>query len=157
MDLNPSFTLPEHKPTLHRVITNIQQSIEQQPQDSSWSVLLQKKYLIIGMGLNAFQQFSGVNVVIYYAATIFTKAGFSKSNASLMTAAIGVPQLIMVFLSLYFLIFFSGDLRTVLDRSIWSKTHVVHWSVWHVSRTDSLGLQFFRPSQHPLHTRRSPG
>ena len=50
--------------------------------------------LIIGIGLALFQQFSGINTVIYYAPTIFKYAGFESARASILAAVgLGVVML----------------------------------------------------------------
>ena len=50
--------------------------------------------LIIGIGLALFQQFSGINTVIYYAPTIFKYAGFESARASIL-AAVGLGVVIL--------------------------------------------------------------
>jgi SP family galactose:H+ symporter-like MFS transporter len=45
--------------------------------------------LIVGVGLAFFQQFTGINTVIYYAPTIFKLAGFHSDSTSIL-ATIGV-------------------------------------------------------------------
>ena len=51
--------------------------------------------LIVGVGLAVFQQFVGVNTVIYYAPTIFQQAGFSSaSSAILATSVVGIVNVL---------------------------------------------------------------
>ncbi|MER1967189.1 sugar porter family MFS transporter [Castellaniella sp. GW247-6E4] len=52
--------------------------------------------LIVGVGLFALQQFSGINAVIYYAPTVFREAGFdSHGTQVLATMGIGVVNVLM--------------------------------------------------------------
>ena len=48
-----------------------------------------RRPLIVGIGLAVFQQVTGINTVIYYAPTIFQKAGLA-SNAAAILATVGV-------------------------------------------------------------------
>jgi len=51
--------------------------------------------LVVGVGLALFQQFVGINTVIYYAPTIFGYAGFkSASGAILATSVVGVVNVL---------------------------------------------------------------
>ena len=50
------------------------------------------KPLIISTGLMVFQQFSGVNAVLFNAATIFGTAGFS--NGKLVSITVGLVQFV---------------------------------------------------------------
>lgn len=59
---------------------------------SHWNILLKKwlrPAIVIGIGLGFFQQFTGINTVIYYAPTIFRLSGFS-SDAVAILATMGV-------------------------------------------------------------------
>ena len=61
-------------------------------QRGGWSELLSpllKPALIVGVGLAAFQQVTGINTVIYYAPTIFQLAGFKAASTAIL-ATVGV-------------------------------------------------------------------
>lgn len=51
--------------------------------------------LIAGIGLAIFQQIIGINAVIYYAPTIFSKAGLANSSSILGTVGIGIVNVLM--------------------------------------------------------------
>ena len=60
-----------------------------------------KPALIIAMGLAFFQQVTGINTIIYYAPTIFERAGFGDaSHAILATMSIGVVNVLFTLISL---------------------------------------------------------
>ena len=86
-------------------LTEIESSLNQQK--GSWRELLSpalRPALIIGIGLAAFQQFTGINTVIYYAPTIFQLAGLkSNSVAILATAGVGVVNVLMTVVALWLL------------------------------------------------------
>lgn len=73
-------------------------------QEGNWRELLSatlRPALVIGIGLAVFQQFTGINTVIYYAPTIFQMAGLqSKSSAILATAGVGVVNVLVTVLAL---------------------------------------------------------
>ncbi|PKI59399.1 hypothetical protein CRG98_020158 [Punica granatum] len=55
--------------------------------------LFQRRYLravIIGVGLMVFQQFGGINGIVFYVATIFEEAGFSSSIGTITYAILQV-------------------------------------------------------------------
>jgi SP family galactose:H+ symporter-like MFS transporter len=64
-----------------------------------WRQLLSptmRRLLLIGLGLAFFQQFTGINTVIYYAPTIFNMAGFESNSISILaTAGVGLVNVIM--------------------------------------------------------------
>jgi len=73
-------------------------------QEGSWRELWSpnlRPALVIGVGLAVFQQFTGINTVIYYAPTIFQLAGLqSKASAILATAGVGVVNVLLTILAL---------------------------------------------------------
>ncbi|EGC34544.1 hypothetical protein DICPUDRAFT_153234 [Dictyostelium purpureum] len=86
-------------------VSKIKQSInEQKGSDDSWLQLFQIQYIkiyIIAFGLNMLQQLVGINCVIYYSTIILQDAGFVKNTAVLISALVGIPQLIMLLISVW--------------------------------------------------------
>lgn len=60
------------------------------------------KILVIGILLAVFQQITGINVVMYYAPSIFKSAGFSNDSALLQTALMGMVNLTFAVISMFF-------------------------------------------------------
>lgn len=68
-----------------------------------WSPALRPP-LIVGIGLAAFQQFTGINTVIYYAPTIFQLAGLHSSSAAILaTVGVGVINVLLTVVALWLL------------------------------------------------------
>ncbi len=70
----------------------------------SQGILFSSKYfllLAIGIVLSAFQQFSGINAVVYFAPRIFAEAGLSQGNDALFaTLLLGIVNVISTFLTI---------------------------------------------------------
>jgi len=76
-------------------IDEIKNSIQDR---GEWRVLLQpwlRPALLIGLGLGFFQQFTGINTLIYYAPTIFKAVGYQQDTAAILaTIGIGVVNVL---------------------------------------------------------------
>jgi SP family galactose:H+ symporter-like MFS transporter len=79
-------------------IQNIRASIREEKQQAGLRELLKpglRSALIVGIALAVFQQFVGVNTIIYYAPTIFQRAGFASANTAILaTSVVGVVNVI---------------------------------------------------------------
>ncbi|MGH9598408.1 MAG: sugar porter family MFS transporter [Terracidiphilus sp.] len=58
--------------------------------------------LVIGTVLGIFQQVTGINVVMYYAPSIFKSAGFGNSSALLQTSLMGLVNLTFAVISMFY-------------------------------------------------------
>lgn len=87
----------------NREFAEIQETIK--ASRGRWSELFQggmSRILIIGMLLAIFQQITGINVVMYYAPSIFESAGFGKDSALLQTSIMGMVNLTFAVISMFF-------------------------------------------------------
>jgi sugar porter (SP) family MFS transporter len=84
------------------VLADIQESLSHEERSRGVS-LFHQPYLglvIIGMVVGMFNQFTGINIIMYYAPMIFKSAGFAEESALLQTVAIGGTNLIFTFLGM---------------------------------------------------------
>ncbi|MEE3627592.1 sugar porter family MFS transporter [Nitrospirillum sp. BR 11752] len=64
-----------------------------------------RRPILLAVGLALFNQFSGINAILYYLNDIFAAAGFGKVSADLQSVAVGATNLA-----------FTGIAMTVIDR-----------------------------------------
>ena len=60
-----------------------------------------RRALVLGCGLMAIQQFSGVNTIMYYAATIYEMTGFDEFTAVWLSGFTALAQVIGIATSIY--------------------------------------------------------
>jgi sugar porter (SP) family MFS transporter len=79
-------------------LENIRHTLQNEKQQGGFGDLFKpglRMALVVGVGLALFQQFVGVNTIIYYAPTIFQKAGFNNANTAILaTSVVGVVNVI---------------------------------------------------------------
>ena len=89
-----------------RDIARIRGSLEQSDSGSVRQLLKNphfRRVAVLGMALQMFQQFTGINVVMYYAPKIFQEAGFASSSQRMWgTVAIGVVNVLATFIAIGF-------------------------------------------------------
>jgi len=56
--------------------------------------------VLVGVGLAALQQFTGINVVFYYGATLWQAAGFSEENALMQNVISGSVNVLFTFVAI---------------------------------------------------------
>jgi SP family galactose:H+ symporter-like MFS transporter len=57
--------------------------------------------LVVGIGLAVFQQFVGINTIIYYAPTIFQSAGISSADSAILaTGIVGILNVVVTIVAL---------------------------------------------------------
>jgi MFS transporter, SP family, sugar:H+ symporter len=54
----------------------------------------------IGIGLSAFQQLVGINVIFYYSSVLWSAVGFSQQNALLITVITSVVNIVTTFIAI---------------------------------------------------------
>ncbi len=61
------------------------------------------KLAVIGILVGMFNQFAGINVIMYYSTDIFREAGFSAESALLQSVLIGVTNLVFTIIAMTFI------------------------------------------------------
>jgi sugar porter (SP) family MFS transporter len=95
MKLNPN-------EDIEKTMNDIVQSLNKESLSKS-VVLFKKPYLrlvLIGIAVGMFNQFTGINTIMYYAPTIFKSAGFSENSAFLQTVIVGVTNLVFTVIAM---------------------------------------------------------
>ncbi len=85
-----------------RTVQEIQASINQEVLSKN-IYLFRKPYLkliLIGIAVGMFNQFTGINIIMYYATDIFRSAGFSTDSAIGQTVIIGLTNLLFTLIAM---------------------------------------------------------
>jgi sugar porter (SP) family MFS transporter len=91
-----------HGVDVGQVISDITESLNKEIFSKS-VVLFKKPYrrlVLIGIAVGMFNQFTGINVVFYYAPSIFKSAGFGTESALMQTVMIGATNLIFTLIGM---------------------------------------------------------
>ncbi len=87
---------------INKVIDEINQSIDTEIISKS-IYLFKKPYLklvILGIAVGFFNQFTGINIIMYYATDIFRSVGFSTNSAIGQTVIIGLTNLVFTLVAM---------------------------------------------------------
>jgi len=87
---------------IEKTMDDIVQSLNKESMSKS-VVLFKKPYrklVLIGIAVGMFNQFTGINTIMYYAPTIFKSAGFSESSSFLQTVLVGVTNLVFTVIAM---------------------------------------------------------
>jgi sugar porter (SP) family MFS transporter len=104
--------------------------------------LFRKPYMrlvIIGVLIGMFNQFTGINVVMYYSAKIFKAAGFSSESAILQTVIIGSTNLVFTIIAMN-VIDKLGRKKMLLIGSILMTSFLGLFSYFYISGTQGFVL-----------------
>jgi sugar porter (SP) family MFS transporter len=86
-------------------IEEIREVDSEEAENTGLRGILQAKWvrpaLIVAVGLAVFQQFVGINTIIYYAPTTLTSVGFAKTSAIYANLIIGVVNVLMTILAVW--------------------------------------------------------
>jgi sugar porter (SP) family MFS transporter len=86
-------------------IEEIRQVDEEEEGDTGVRAVFQAKWLrpalMVAVGLAVFQQFVGINTIIYYAPTTLTNVGFAKTSAIYANLIIGVVNVAMTIVAIW--------------------------------------------------------
>jgi len=90
---------------LDTVIAEMKKDIERDKKQAGWTEVFKpwlRNALIIAIGIMFFQQFVGINTVIYYSPKIFLSAGFEGAEAAIAASVIvGVVNVLFTIVSLF--------------------------------------------------------
>lgn len=81
-----------------KILAEIKESVEHQ---SSKLFSYGIGVIVIGLLLSAFQQFVGINVVLYYAPDIFRQMGFATDGAMMQTIIVGIINMTFTLVAIY--------------------------------------------------------
>lgn len=88
-------------------MARIHAQIEQDRSQSSWKEIFKpwlRNALIIAVGIMFFQQFVGINTIMYYCPKIFLMAGFADNVTAIgASVGVGVVNVLFTLVSIYFI------------------------------------------------------
>lgn len=87
---------------INELITSIQDSLKSEGSGKRISIFKKpySKLALIGIAVGMFNQFAGINVIMYYSTDIFRDAGFSAESALLQSVLVGFTNLIFTIIAM---------------------------------------------------------
>lgn len=79
--------------------------VEEEEGSADWRAILApwvRPILVVGIGLALFQQFMGINTIIYYAPTTLTDVGFGDQAATIANVGIGAMNIVAGLIAIYY-------------------------------------------------------
>ena len=109
-----------------------------EPAQNSEEALFQKKYskpLMLAFAISFFNQFSGINALLYYARRIFEQAGLGEESILLSTVGIGIANLIFTILGVVLIdrlgrrqLMYFGSFGYIMTLGVTSLAFLFGWS-----------------------------
>lgn len=136
-----------------REIKHIENAIDENRGQCGWKELLKpwlRNAVIIAIGIMFFQQFSGINTIMYYCSKIFIMAGFTDSMSAIW-ASVGVGAVNVLFSVLAMLtvdrtgrrkLFFIGMCGITVSLALISACFIAGDALGAVSRYITIALVF---------------
>lgn len=147
-------------------IALMKEELAKDADQAGWKELFQpwmRNALIIAAGIMFFQQFVGINTVIYYSPMIFLKAGFEGAEAAIWASvSVGVINVLFTILSLYLIdrlgrrkLYFIGTAGIVFSLFFMGlgfalQDQIGEWSKWLLVGSMLVYIAFFAISLGPL-------
>jgi hypothetical protein len=93
-------TLPAFTPIEESLLRRVEEETKEQADYRELLASWVRPMLVAGIGLAVFQQFVGINTVIYYAPTIIESTGLANVASVLATVGIGVVNVLMTIVAI---------------------------------------------------------
>lgn len=90
---------------VEELLANIKDSLKEEAASKDVA-LLRKPYfrlVLIGIAVGMFNQFAGINVIMYYSTDIFREAGFSGESALMQSVLVGLTNLLFTIIAMTFI------------------------------------------------------
>ena len=124
----------------------IGKALAEDSKESGWAMLKNpnfKRAVTLGIALQLFQQFTGINVVMYYAPTIFKQAGFASDHQQMWgTVLIGLINVLATFIAIAFVDRFGRKPILYAGCTVMAASLFVVGLIFHIGVTTSPHLPF---------------
>lgn len=156
----------EQPELIETAISQMKEELAKDSEQAGWTEIFKpwmRNALIIAMGIMFFQQFVGINTVIYYSPKIFLKAGFVGNEGSIAPSIIvGVVNVLFTVISLFLIdkigrrkIYFIGTTGIVISLVLMGLSFSLadqmgDMSKWFLVGSMLIYIAFFAISLGPL-------